>query len=97
MPERAAVRARVGGPGADRHRPAASPALREGGDDDGQRGELLGGGFPAHDTKQRALVLPHSGMFPCFLGGSVWRLLASTRNALVTCTRVCDGGMTAST
>ena len=39
----------------------------------------------------------HSGMFPCFLAGRVWRLLASTRSALVTCTRVCDGGMTAST
>jgi hypothetical protein len=36
-------------------------------------------------------------MFPCFFGGSVSRLLASTRSALTTWTRVCDGGMTAST
>jgi hypothetical protein len=52
--------------------------------------------------RQLAAVRPgglqcHSGMFPCFFGGSVCRLLASTRSALVTCTRVCDGGMTAST
>ena len=26
-------------------------------------------------------------MFPCFLGGRVWRLLASTRSALVTAER----------
>ena len=67
------------------------------GDDDGDRRELLGRGLAPDDPQQRTLWLAHSGMFPCFLGGSVSRLLPSTRSALVTCTRVCDGGMTAST
>jgi hypothetical protein len=83
------------GPAADGHDAAALPALRQSSHDDGQRGEFLCGGLTTHDSKQGALA--HSGMFPCFLGGSVSRLLASTRSALVTCTRVCDGGMTAST
>ena len=54
-------------------------------------------GSPLTTRSRGALVLTHNGMFPCFLGGRVCRLLASTRRALVTCTRVCDGGMTAST
>ena len=89
------MRVGVRGPRTDGHRTAALPALRQRGDDDGQRGELLGGGFTADDSEEG--VVAHSGMFPCFLGGSVSRLLASTRSALVTCTRVCEGGMTAST
>jgi hypothetical protein len=83
------------GPGTHRHRPSPLPALRERGDDGGQRCELLGGGLAAHDAEEGALA--HSGMFPCFLGGSVSRLFASTRSALITWIRVCDGGMTAST
>ena len=35
-------------------------------------------------------------MFPCFLGGSVARLVRSARRALVTFIRVFDGVMTAS-
>ncbi len=38
----------------------------------------------------------HSGMFPCFLGGSVARLVRSARSALVTFIRVFDGVMTVS-
>lgn len=38
-----------------------------------------------------------SGMFPCFLGGRVWRLLRSARRALMTEERVWDGGITEST
>ena len=39
----------------------------------------------------------HSGMFPCFFGG-VWVILrSSSRRAVDTYPRVCDGGMTAST
>src|SRR4051812_31140633 len=101
------------GPRAHRHGTTTLPPLRQCGDDDRERGELLGGGLTADHVKEKATVLPtlrrlragpgtgpegiHSGMFPCFLGGSVSRLLASTRSALVTCTRVWDGGMTAST
>jgi hypothetical protein len=87
----------VGRPGADRDGTAAVPALRERRDDDGEGGELLGRGFALDDPQQRAGLLTHSGMFPCFLGGRVCRLFASTRSALVTWIRVCDGGMTAST
>ena len=97
------MRARRRGPGADRPRPAPCPAARgERGDDDGQGGELLGGRLTADDPQQRTLRLlvgllgrlAHSGMFPCFFGGSVWRLLASSRSALVISTRVSDGRIT---
>src|SRR3954471_711653 len=69
------------GPRADRHRTTTLPALRQRGDDDRERGELLGGGLTAHDAQEKATVLPtlrrlragpgtgpeggHSGMFPC--------------------------------
>ena len=91
------MRRSVRRPGADRGRTATFPALRERGDDDGQRGELLGRRLACDDPQQRTELLTHSGMFPCFLGGSVSRLFARTRRAFVTCTRVCEGGMTAST
>ena len=42
-------------------------------------------------------ALAHSGMFPCFFGGSDSRLFRSSRSALMTYARVCDGAMTAST
>jgi hypothetical protein len=88
------TRAEVG-PRPHRDDAATFPTLRECRDDDGERGELLGGGLaPEHPEEG---TVGHSGMFPCFLGGSVSRLLASTRSALVTCTRVCDGRITAST
>ncbi len=85
----------VGSPRADRSGTTTLAPARQGGDDHRECGEFLGGGLTPNDTKQR--LLTHNGMFPCFLPGRVWRLLASTRSALVTCTRVCDGGMTAST
>ena len=75
-----------------------SAPLGQRGDDGGQRSQLLGGGLAPDDAQQRAPdLVAHSGMFPCFLAGRVWRLLASTRSALVTCTRVCEGRITAST
>ena len=82
-------------PGAHRDGPASGSLLRERRDDNGEGGELLGGGVALDDPEQR--LVAHNGMFPCFLGGSVWRLLASTRSALVTWMRVWDGGITAST
>ena len=54
------------------------------------------------DPEQRLLLLLvarviHSGMFPCFFGGSVSRLEASSRRARTTSTRVSCGVITAST
>lgn len=45
----------------------------------------------------RGLSRGHSGMFPCFLGGRLARLVRRARSARTTCTRVSDGRMTAST
>ena len=42
------------------------------------------------------LVVGHSGMLPCFLGGSDARLVRSARRALVTFIRVFDGVITVS-
>ena len=46
---------------------------------------FVGVGVPAQDP-QRGLDLgfAHNGMFPCFLGGRVWRLLRSIRRDLMT-------------
>ncbi len=41
-------------------------------------------------------LVGHSGMFPCFFGGSVSRLEASRRSARTTSMRVSCGVMTAS-
>ena len=38
----------------------------------------------------------HSGMFPCFLGGRLARLVRRARSALTTATRVAAGSMTPS-
>jgi hypothetical protein len=84
------------GPAADGDGPAALARPGQGGDDGGECCELLGARLAADDAQER-LIGGHSGMFPCFFGGSVSRLFASTRSALVTCTRVWDGGMTMST
>ena len=84
-------------PSAHGRRTTAFPPLRHRRNDHGQCRELFRRRLALDDTQERALVLTHNGMFPCFLGGSVWRLLASTRSALVTWIRVCEGGMTAST
>src|SRR5207248_5036764 len=63
-------------------------------------GEFVRRRLTAYDTQQRSLgvrrAVAHSGMFPCFFGGSDSRLLRSARSALMTCTRVSLGGMTAS-
>lgn len=81
---------------------ATATGRREHGDDGG---DLLGRRVAADDPQRRALaafavtgrlVSAHSGMFPCFLGGSVWRLLRSARSARTTFIRVFDGEITVS-
>src|SRR4051794_9367155 len=85
----------------------------QGGDDGHQRGQLLRGGVALHDPQQRGplvarapctgracrdlVATAHSGMFPCFFGGRVSRLVPSSRSALTTSSRVSCGGMTPST
>jgi hypothetical protein len=51
---------------------------------------------PDHLHNGRGFVGSHRGMFPCFLGGSVSRLVLSARNARVTFIRVLDGEITVS-
>ncbi len=56
--------------------------------------------WSAHHRERRwadLLRLGHSGMFPCFLGGSVSRLVRSSRSTRVTSARVSCGVITAST
>jgi hypothetical protein len=61
-------------------------------------GELLGGRVTRdHHRGRRPGVGAHSGMFPCFFGGSAARLVRSIRNARTSSRRVADGAMTAST
>ena len=70
-----------------------------GGDDGDQCRDLVGARGAAHDAEHRALgdlVGAHSGMFPCFLGGSAARLVRRARSALVICARVSLGRITAS-
>jgi hypothetical protein len=40
---------------------------------------------------------PYSGMLPCFLAGTDWRLFSSRANAPATRARVSDGRITSST
>ena len=46
----------------------------------------------AFDDAQRRR-LAHSGIFPCFFGGSDARLVRSIRSARVIAVRVCDGSI----
>ena len=46
---------------------------------------------------RRALLLGHSGMFPCFLAGRISRFERSSRSARTISTRVSCGAITAST
>src|SRR5690606_11769892 len=57
--------------------------------------ELLGGRVAArdHDRGRLGALLAHSGMFPCFLGGSDARLVRSARSALMITRRVAAGSM----
>jgi hypothetical protein len=67
---------------------------------DGQEGgDLLWGGVASDQAQGRSWGswIGHSGMFPCFLGGRVSRLVRSARKAFATYDRVYDGGMTEST
>ena len=70
-----------------------------------QRRQFFGGRVAFDDSQQwgcgrvnwrRDACVAHSGMFPCFLGGSDSRLVASRRSALTTSARVVDGLMTPS-
>src|SRR5690606_10585792 len=62
-----------------------------------ERGELLLGGMPAQHLDLQGLLClfrgGHSGMFPCFLGGSSARLPRRARNAFAIDTRVLAGSM----
>ena len=76
-----------------------------------QRRELLVINGAAHDLERRrgrnhsvgharaarSPGVTHSGMFPCFFGGSEARLVRSARSARTTWARVSEGAMTAST
>ena len=104
---------RAGADHAGRRSPGAllGPGGRHRRDDRDQRRHLLVGGVGRQDAQQWRLagsttgsrpldgrVLGrHSGMFPCFLGGSVSRLERSRRSALTTSARVSCGVITAST
>lgn len=68
--------------------------LEHRGDNTRDGGDLLGAEARGDDAEVD--VLAHSGMFPCFLGGSAARLVRSARNAFVTTTRVAAGSMTPS-
>ncbi len=78
-----------------------------GGDDGDERRELFGREVALDDPEhglpnrfERLIgwgVVAHRGMFPCFLGGRVWRLVRSIRSDLMTSARVSFGSMTAST
>ena len=58
---------------------------------------VIKGDASAEEVAALTAVLTYSGMLPCFFGGSVSRLLRSTRSARTICTRVSDGAMTEST
>ena len=64
-----------------------------------QRGHLLGRGVALDDAQEPGAApgVAHSGMFPCFLAGSVSRFDRSSRSARTTSTRVSCGLITAST
>ena len=100
-----ATRRRPGG--ADRCR-RVTVVTAGGGHDGDERCELDGVGGSAYDAEHRTLgcrprcgvgraaVVAHSGMFPCFLGGRVARLVRRARSARVIWARVSLGRMTAS-
>ena len=89
------VRRRVGTPGGsreqdgDQHRDLLGGRAGRQGERDGGRRHTVGGAWRRRDGA-------HSGMFPCFLGGRLARLVRSARNALVTFIRVFEGVMTVS-
>src|SRR5699024_11971004 len=66
--------------------------------DDGQerlRGLLVHGALRSLDCGVLGVVLGHSGMFPCFLAGTLTTLRSSRRRPSMIWPRVSDGGMTA--
>ncbi len=75
------------------HHESHSKAARSSVNDGAHHGEFLRSRLTADDADYRA---GHSGMFPCFLGGRVCRLLRSIRSDLITYERVSDGRITES-
>ena len=67
------------------------------GDNRRQRRQFGVARVSADHPQQGTALLAHSGMFPCFLGGSDSRLLRSSDSARATCPRVCAGTITEST
>lgn len=63
-------------------------------DDRDYGSQLFGSGVASHHPD--LLVVRHSGMFPCFFGGKLARLVRRARRALTTVTRVAAGSMTPS-
>ena len=74
-------------PGGEEHADDRGDLLGRRGAEDPDRGQLLG---------RPSSLSPQSGMLPCFLGGSVSRLVRSARSAFVTFIRVFEGVMTVS-
>ena len=87
-PER---RRRLGGQGLHRGGPLELQ-LRE---DRRDRRDLVVGRGSAEDPRALRGV-GHRGMFPCFFGGMLARLVRRARNALITVMRVEEGSMTPS-
>ena len=63
----------------------------------GSRVLQLGGQWGPRSIVSHRDSPDQSGMFPCFLGGRVSRLLRNARSALMTEERVYEGGITEST
>ena len=86
-----------------RGRLPAIQLLRHSAEHDGDRGNVRRCWIAGNDGEARCLPLvrefvwlDHSGIFPCFLGGKVARLVLRARNAFTTATRVAAGSMTPS-
>jgi hypothetical protein len=75
---------------------SVSAARRYHGDQCGQLGRLWVSGDDLKYWMHCLVGAAHSGMFPCFLGGRLARLLRSIESARMTCRRVCEGSITAS-
>ena len=100
------------GPAAGCRSRSSDARLGQGREHDDHRGQLRRRGVAGDDLEDRGTVRTdvvrrldrghtvcrsHSGMFPCFLGGSVSRLVRSSRSTRVISTRVSCGMITAST
>ena len=87
--------ARVG-PGRAARRSRACGGTGARGEHGDEGGDLLRSRIAAHDLEETS-GFAHKGMFPCFFGGSAFRLSRSARRARTIWLRVSDGLITAST